>query len=116
MARFVLLYFRDDEAAEEFTSFSEFKGLRVVGMYRDPHHKPCSCDGRQWKNNRMWAIHKTYGYPVHKACGRISKNWRASYGRRMFGVFGTNLLPLNETPRIFRDWKQELNALAQRAS
>lgn len=111
MARFVLVYFKKDEQAQEFVNFAEFKGRRVVGVYKDPHHRPCDCGSDQWRSNRMWGISKAYGWPVHKACGRISAGWRASYGKRMFQVFGTNLLPMNQTPKIFRDWKQEFRAV-----
>lgn len=112
MARFVLVYFKDDKAADEFVHFSEFKGQRVVGVYKDPQHSPCTCGEKQWRSNRMWGINKNFGWPVHKGCGRISPHWRRGYGKRMFQVFGKNLLPLNETPTMFRDWKQEQDVLS----
>lgn len=121
MGMFVLTYFKDDERAKEFVDFSEFKGVRVVGIYKDPLHEPCKCGPDQWKNNRMWGLSRVHGWPVHLACGRVSPHFRAGYGKRMFQVFGRNLLPVKQTPKIFRDWKQESdptrNALgAQQAS
>jgi hypothetical protein len=109
MSRFVLIWFKEDEDAENYVNSSVFaKGHRVVGMYQDARHKPCSCDNMTWINNRMWGISKKYGWPVHHVCGRVSKTFRESYGRRMFQVFGTNLLDIKETPKIFQDWKQSM--------
>lgn len=109
MARFVLMYFRQDEDAEEFVALSTFAKRKIVGIYRDPLHKPCECGNEVFRNNRLWGLHRIYGWPVHKKCGRISKGWRSSYGKRMFQVFGKNLLPWSETPKSFRDWKQDLD-------
>lgn len=114
MARFVLVYFKRDEDAREFVQFAEFKERRVVGVYRDPQHKPCDCGNDVFKVHRSWGFHKRYGWHIHKKCGRISRNWRAGYGKRMFQVFGRNLLPMNQTPKIFRDWQQELDASRDR--
>lgn len=105
MARFVLLYFKDDKRAEEYVGVSLFTGARVVGIYQDPRHEPCKCVGdHDWtKYPRMWKHHSKYGWPLHAVCGRIHKLHRACYGMRMFQVFGRNLLPENETPKSLRN-------------
>lgn len=103
MGMFVLVYFKDDEKAKEFTQKSTG---RTVGIYKDPLHSPCSCGGEQFKSTRTWSLSKIHGWPVHTACGRVSPYFRSGYGKRMFQVFGRNLLPVSQTPKIFRDWKQ----------
>ena len=109
MPRFVLLYVKEDDAADHLIERCESGDViaRVVGMYKDPQHSPCSCDNSQWQITRMWGINRNFGWPIHQACGRISPFWRAGYGKRMFQVFGTNLLSLDKTPKIFQDWKQQ---------
>lgn len=115
MARFVLLYVKDDAHVDPILERFDHGDVKakVVGVYKDPQHRPCECGPDEWRHNRMWGINRNFGWPVHKGCGRISPNWRRSYGKRMFQVFGKNLLPLDKTPRIFRDWKQEMENVGQ---
>lgn len=109
MPQFVLLYVKRDDALQSLLERYEHGDMpaRVVGVYKDPQHKPCSCGSDQWRSTRMWGINKKFGWPIHLGCGRISPSWRAGYGKRMFMVFGRNLLPIEKTPKIFQDWKQQ---------
>lgn len=117
MARFVLLYFKDDKAAERFVHNwdpdrrIEDDQLRVVGIYKDPTHKPCDCTGDH-SSVRQNRFHTKYGWYVHGVCGRVSKLWRPNYGKRLFQVFGLNMLPREHTPKSLQnpetfDYKEE---------
>lgn len=105
MARFVLLYFKDDKRADEYVGVSLFTGARVVGIYQDPRHEPCKCTdfGPTSNMSRQGDLHKKYGWFVHKKCRRISKDHRKTYGTKLFQLFGTNLLPRKQTPNILRN-------------
>lgn len=105
MSKFVLLYFKDDERADAWVGTSLFGGARVVGIYQDPHHKPCSCSDFNPKSNmsRNLRFHTKYGWPLHVKCGRISKWHRNGYGKRLFAALGRNLLSENQTPPQLRN-------------
>lgn len=104
MARFILLHFKDDNESELFvSSIREDAAGRVVGIYQDPRHKPCSCNQASGHNVRGWGIHPKYGWWVHQICGRVGELYRASYGRRLHGALGKNLLPVEKTPNSLRN-------------
>lgn len=102
MARFILLYCKDDKAADLFTHSLEDDQIRVVGVYQDPTHKPCDCKGDH-TSPRQNRFHSKYGWYVHGGCGRVSKLWRSNYGKRIFQVFGFNLLPREHTPKSLQN-------------
>lgn len=113
MAKFVLAWFKDDAEADWFAD-NNAPGettIRVVGIYKDPTHKPCSCAGDH-SSVRQNRFHSRYGWYVHGVCGRVSSLWRPNYGKRLFQVFGMNMLPRNQTPKSLQnpetfDYKEE---------
>jgi hypothetical protein len=80
---------------------------RVVGLYRFPSSKDVECPG--WRcpevtNKRYgYAHHLTRGYIVHGACQRRERGWRARLAASLMGLLGYNLLPRDETPRVFQN-------------
>lgn len=105
MARFVLLYFKNDKRAEDYLGISLFQGARVVGIYQDPRHEPCSCSdfGPGSNKSRMGDLHRKYGWFIHKKCRRVSKEHRQMYGTRLFQIFGANILATDQTPKLLRN-------------
>lgn len=108
MAKFVLLHFKDDRAADRFvhnwdpTRPIADDQLRVVGVYKDATHKTCECTGVS-DSSRLYRFHRKYGWYVHGECGRVSKRHRVSYGKRLFTVFGMNMLPRKITPKSLQN-------------
>lgn len=101
MARFVLLYFGDDERAQAFIDSTRTK---VVGLYDDPRgDNLCKCKTQSvTTTNRGWEMHAYWGWQLHPFCKRAGKWWRAEYGKRLFRALGTNLLPRENTPAMMQ--------------
>jgi hypothetical protein len=101
MARFVLLYFGDDDRADTFVESTRHK---VVGLYDDPRGPSvCKCKSQTPETtNRGWTMHPYWGWQVHPFCNRAGKWWRAEYGKRLFRALGVNMLPREDTPSIMQ--------------
>lgn len=100
--RIVLLYFGDEEKAQEFIDTTP---QRVVAMYEDPKGKECQCR-TQRRDTRAKEFghgdsHDYWGWQKHSMCGRAGIWWRRNYGRRLFLALGVNLLG-DKAPKIFQ--------------
>jgi hypothetical protein len=100
--RLVLLYFGDEDRAQEF--FTNNPDARVVGMYEDPKGKECRCRSQKTARNKDFGWgpqHEFWGWQRHSMCSRAGVWWRRNYGRRLFLSLGVNLLG-DKAPKIFQ--------------
>lgn len=101
MARYVLLEFDDNAAAQKFVAKvngeyhavdSDFSTRRVKAVWGKPT-KFCECV-RGTKGANPFYRAKKSGWWVHYPCGRPTKMW--AKGNHWFSAIGRNLLPGNK--------------------
>lgn len=103
-----VVWLADDDAASEFIE-EEGTG-RIVGVYRFPKRDVKLCrsftGGCRWQ---AWKRHKL-GHWVH-GCNLRVADWWKNLGMGFIDSFGINLLPREDTPKLFRNpeqWEQPI--------
>lgn len=108
MAKYVLLSFDDDKAADEFVQrftddVQERATYQRIGIYafvRAVYKKPtkfCECTGVK---NRGFTRGKKFGWWVCAQCGKPTSAWAA--GAHWFLALGKNLLPVDNRAPEYR--------------
>src|SRR6266511_1663425 len=76
---------------------------RLVGIYPIPKaNTEPTCPGYCKEAGGAWSRHPHRGNIVH-ACGKRKRGWRASISRALFDTFGINLVPRENTPKMFQN-------------
>lgn len=98
-----VVWLRDDDEAREF--LEEDGTGRAVGLYRFPKGDVKLCRGFSGGCRRTtWTRHQ-WGHYVH-ACNLRSRQWWEQLTMTLIDKFGINLLPREDTPKIFRNPEQ----------
>jgi hypothetical protein len=97
VARYVLVEFNDDKAADAFVMEVTIESMqqaeprmRVRAMYQKPtkFHDPATCHRSKMSG---WTRGKKYGWWVCALCKKPTKAW--GDGEHWFAAIGVNLLP-----------------------
>jgi hypothetical protein len=103
-----VVWLRDDDETREF--LDESGTGRVVGVYRFPKRDVKLCRGFSTGCRRTnWTRHR-WGHYVHE-CNLRSNQWWKQLTVSMIDRFGINLLPREDTPRIFQnpaEWEEPI--------
>lgn len=108
-----VVWLRDDEEANDFI-YEQDTVLsntgRVVGLYRFPKRDVKLCRGfSNGCRQQAWTRHRL-GHYVH-ACNLRTRNWWQTLSTSLIDRFGINLLPRENTPKIFQnpaEWEEPI--------
>ena len=108
MPLLAVVWLRDDDAAREF--IEEESTGRVVGLYRFPKRDVKLCRGFSGGCRRDgWKRHR-FGHWAH-GCNLRDIQWWRTLSMTFIDRLGINLLPREETPRIFQNpeaWEESI--------